>query len=38
MCLQECKPSNLEAVQFVKDYTSDNWKGAVEFYLDTNYT
>ena len=26
----------MEAVQLIKDYTSDNVRGAVEFYLDTN--
>ena len=38
MCIQEWRLSNLEAVQLVKDYTSDNARGAVEFYLDTNST
>ena len=38
MCIQEQRLSNLEAVQLIKDYTSDNVRGAVEFYLDTNST
>ena len=38
MCIQEWRLSNLEAVQFIKDYTSDNAREAVEFYLDTNST
>ena len=38
MCIQEWKLSNLEAVQLIKDFTSDNARGAVEFYLDTNST
>ena len=38
MCVQERKLSNLEAVQLIKDFTSDNARGAVEFYLDTNST
>ena len=25
----------MEAVQLIKDYTSNNLRGAVEFYLDT---
>ena len=28
----------MEAVQLIKDYTSDNVRGAVELYLDTNST
>ena len=28
----------MEAVQLIKDYTSDNARGSVEFYLDTNST
>ena len=36
MCVQECRLSNLEAVQLIKFYTSDNARGAVEFYLDTS--
>ena len=28
----------MEAVQLVKDYTSEGARGAVEFYLDTNST
>ena len=35
---QECKLSNLEAEQLVKDYTSGNVRGAAEFYLYTNST
>ena len=38
MCIQEWKLSNLGAVQLIKDYTSDNVRGVVEFYLDTNST
>ena len=38
MCGQECRLSTLEAVQLVKDSTSDNARGAMEFYLDTNST
>ena len=38
MCIQEQRLSNMEAVQLVKNYTSDNARGAVEFYLDTNST
>ena len=38
MCIQEWRLSNMEAVQLIKDYTSDNVRGAVEFYLDTNST
>ena len=38
MCIQEWRLSNLEAVQLIKDYTSDNARGVVEFYLDTNST
>ena len=36
MCIKEWKLSNMEAVQLVKDYTSEGARGAVEFYLDTN--
>ena len=36
MCIQEQRLSNLEAVQLIKEYISDNVRGAVEFYLDTN--
>ena len=38
MCNQEWRLSNMKAVQLIKDYTSDNARGAVEFYLDTNFT
>ena len=38
MCIQEWRLSNLEAVQLIKDFTSDNVRGAVEIYLDTNST
>ena len=38
MCIQELRLSNLEAVHLIKDYTSDNARGTVEFYLDTNST
>ena len=38
MCIQEQRLSNLEAVQLIKDYTSDNARGAVEFCLITNST
>ena len=38
MCMKEQKLSNMEAVQLVKDYTSECARGAVEFYLDTNST
>ena len=36
MCGKECKLSNLEAVELMKYYTSDNVRSAVEFHLDTN--
>ena len=38
MCIQECKLSNIEAVEFVKDYASNIARGVAEFYLDTNST
>ena len=38
MCVKERKLTNMEAVQLVKDYTSEGARGAVEFYLDTNST
>ena len=38
MCMKERKLTNMEAVQHVKDYTSEGARGAVEFYLDTNST
>ena len=36
MCIQEWRLLNLEAVQLIKDYTSNNVRGVVEFCLDTN--
>ena len=36
ICVKEQKLTNMEAVQLVKDYTSEGARGAVEFYLDTN--
>ena len=38
MCVKEQKLTNMEAVQLVKDYTSEGARGAVEFYLDINST
>ena len=38
MCVKERNLTNMEAVQFVKDYTSEGARGAVEFYLDTTAT
>ena len=38
MCIQEWRLSNMETVQNIKDYTSDNARDSVEFYLDTNST
>ena len=38
MCMKEQKLLNMEAVQLVKDYTSEGARGAVELYLDTNST
>ena len=38
MCIQECWLSSMEAVQLIKDYTSNNARDVVEFYLDTNST
>ena len=38
MCMKEQKLLNMEAVQLVKDYTTEGARGAVEFYLDTNST
>ena len=38
MCVKERKLTNMEAVQLVKDYTSEGTQGVVEFYLDTNTT
>ena len=36
MCVQDCNLTEHEAVQLVKDYTTEHACGAVEFYLDTN--
>ena len=36
MCIKEQKLTNMEAVQLIKDYTSEGARGEVEFYLDTN--
>ena len=38
MCVKERKLTKMEAVQLVKDYTSEGARGVVEFYLDTNST
>ena len=38
MSIQERGLSNLEAVQLIKDYTSNNVRGVVEFSLDTDST
>ena len=38
MCIQEQRLSNMEAVHLIKDYTSDNARDALEFYLDTDST
>ena len=38
MCVKKQKLTNMEAVQLIKDYTSEDARGAVEFYLDTNST
>ena len=38
MCMKEQKLLNIEAVQFMKDYTSEGARGALEFYLDINST
>ena len=38
MCVKEWKLTNMEAVQFIKDYTSGGARGAVQFYLNTNST
>ena len=37
MCIKEQKLSNSEAVEFIKDSTVDNMRGAMVFYLDTNF-
>ena len=36
VCIKEWKLTNMEAVQLIKDYTSESARGAVESYLDTN--
>ena len=36
MCIKEQKLTNMEAVQLVKDYTSEGARGAIEFSLDIN--
>ena len=38
MCMKEHKLTDLEVAQLIKDYTTDNARGAVEFYLDTDST
>ena len=38
MFVKEWKLTNMETVQFIKDYTSEAARGAVEFYLDINST
>ena len=38
MCVKEWKLTKMEAVQLIKDHTSEGARGAVEFYLDTNST
>ena len=38
MSIKECKLSNSDAVLLVKDYTTNNVRGDVEFYPDTNST
>ena len=38
MCIREWNLPILEAVQLIKDYTMENARGTVEFYLDTNST
>ena len=38
MCIQEWMLSNMEAIQLIKDYTSDNARGAEEFSLDISST
>ena len=38
VCIKEWKLSNMEAVQLIKDYTSEGARCVVEFYLDTNST
>ena len=31
MCVKECKLSNTEAAQLIKEYTSDTERGVIEF-------
>ena len=38
MCIKEHRLTNLEAVQLMKDYTTESARGTVEFYLDINST
>ena len=38
MCVKEWKLINLEVVLLIKDYTAENVRGVVKFYLDTNST
>ena len=37
MCRREWKLTNMEVVQLVKDYTTEGARGAIEFYLTTNF-
>ena len=36
MCVQDCNLTEHEAVQLVKDYTTEHAHGAFDFYLNTN--
>ena len=36
MCVSEEKLTNMEAIQLMKDYTTEAAKCAIKFYLDTN--
>ena len=38
MCMKERKLTNMEAVQLIKDYTSESARSVAEFYLDTKST
>ena len=38
MCVREQKLLNMASIWLVKDYTTEGTRGAIEFYLDTNYT
>ena len=38
MCVREQTLLNTEAVQLMKDYTTEGERGAIEFYLDTTTT